>query len=40
MNFFFLYISKMLNVEAIGIETNNWVFGCSAIEIYKKMRYW
>lgn len=31
---------KILDVEAIGIETDDWVFGCSAITTYKQMRYW
>lgn len=30
---------KMLHAEVINLETNDWIFGCAAIETTDKMRY-
>lgn len=30
----------MLNVEAINIDTDDWVFGCSASDTDGTQRYW
>jgi len=30
----------MLKVEVVNVETNDWIFGCAALDTHNHMRYW
>lgn len=36
----FIFFEQFLDVEAINVDTDDWVFGCNAVEIYEHQRYW
>lgn len=38
--FYDFCFKQILNVEAINVDTDDWVFGCVANEIDKNQRYW
>lgn len=33
-------LQQFVNVEAINIDTDDWIFGCNAIEMHDYQKYW
>lgn len=36
----YLSLQQFVNVEAINIDTDDWIFGCNAIETHDYQKYW